>query len=105
MNALETCNAQKARDRKHHEERVAWLSEAKPRYADGTRVAGVDVHNWLMQSRACLADPTGSTGYNTGPKADETEPRYVPSDKELEERDGGGATASNPGREDFCRGT
>lgn len=69
--SLEIHEAQKARDRKHHEERVAWLSVELPVYADGAPVAGLHVMNWLKASRACLADTTGMTGYNTGPQEGE----------------------------------
>lgn len=71
MSAREIYEAQKARDKKHHTERLAWISTERPLYADGTPVAALDVINWRKDSAACLADPTGVTGYNTGPQEDE----------------------------------
>jgi len=66
MTSKEMADAQRARDRKHHAERVEWLSQPNPKYSDGTPVAKIDVINWLSVSRFILENP--SHGYNTGPK-------------------------------------
>jgi hypothetical protein len=70
MTSLEMYQAQVRRDRKHHAERLEWLSEPSPKYSDGTPVSAIDVLNWKTTSQLCLADPTNSRGYNTGPQED-----------------------------------
>lgn len=62
MTSLELAHKQKAADRKHHEERVAWLSEENPKYACGAPVEKCDVNNMLNESQLCLADATGMRG-------------------------------------------
>ena len=71
MTSLQICEAQKARDRQHHADRVEWLSGERPAYADGTPVALIDVLNWRKESEACLADPTCMRGYNSAPQQGE----------------------------------
>ena len=71
MTSREMFEAQKERDRKHHADRLAWLSAERPPYGDGTPVAAVDVMNGREVSAACLADPSGMRGYNTGPQEGE----------------------------------
>ena len=72
MTSLEIHDAQKARDRKHHEERVAWLSAERPVDSNGELISAEHKNRWLKQSLACLAAPSGMTGYNTGPKEEES---------------------------------
>ena len=57
---------QKARDTIHHQDRVKWLSEPNPKYSSGTPVEPHDAKRFLEQSKDCLDDPSGMTGYNSG---------------------------------------
>lgn len=68
MNAHEIYEAQCRRDKQHHEERLEWLTEETPKYADGVPVDKIDVINWKAQSELCLAKPY--IAYNTGPTED-----------------------------------
>ena len=68
MTSRELFESQKARDRKHHEDRIAWLSDPEARWACGARMEPGLKHNMLQSSIECLADPTGMRGYNTGPQ-------------------------------------
>lgn len=79
ITSKEMRDAQVARDRQHHQERLAWLSEPNPCYSDGVPVAPHDANNMRRASMECLADKTGCTGYNTGPTEDPTTHRLTPS--------------------------
>jgi chorismate synthase len=63
--STEIFQAQVAADRKHHQDRVEWLTGPRPAYADGVPVRKFDVRNMLSESRACLADTTGMLGHNS----------------------------------------
>lgn len=65
MTSLEIHQEQVRKDREHHAERLAWLSESRPLYADGTPVAAIDAINWKAESERCLADATGMHGLNS----------------------------------------
>lgn len=66
MTAQEIFDGQKEADRRHHRERIEWLSEPQPKYADGVPVSKYDIHKFMMQSKSALADESGMSGYNTG---------------------------------------
>ena len=61
----EIAKAQIEAERKHHEERIAWLTDPNPKYACGTPVNKHDVASMLQASRECLADKTGMIGFNS----------------------------------------
>jgi len=58
-------NTQVAKDRKHHKERIAWLSGKNPKYSDGSSVSKHDAIRMLQVSQECLADESGMTGLNS----------------------------------------
>jgi hypothetical protein len=65
MTSTEISQKQRSADRKHHEERVAWLSEPHPKYACGTPVNKHDAAGMLQQSKEALADASGMVGLNS----------------------------------------
>ena len=58
---------QTARDIKHHQERIAWLTRENPVWACGEPVSRKDRSEMLRASRAILENPI--LGSNTGPQA------------------------------------
>jgi hypothetical protein len=65
MTALDHFLAQVAADRRHHEDRIQWLTQENPCWADGSPVSASDVRHMLKQSRECLADKSGMAGFNS----------------------------------------
>lgn len=62
MTSKEFADAQRRRDKRHHELRVKWF-ESLP-VLDSLQL------NLLRSSRAILKEGTGARGYNTGPQSD-----------------------------------
>jgi hypothetical protein len=65
MTARKQFLAQVAADRRHHEDRIQWLTQENPCWGDGSPVSASDVRQLLRQSRECLADRSGMTGFNS----------------------------------------
>jgi len=65
LTTTEIFQKQVAADRTHHAERIEWLTEDCPRYADGVAVNRHEVASMLRESLACLADMSGMRGFNS----------------------------------------
>lgn len=56
---------QVAADRKHHAERIDWLTAPNPTWSCGTPVNKSDIESMLRVSRECLSDSSGMVGLNS----------------------------------------
>jgi hypothetical protein len=54
MSANNIAERQRQADKLHHEERIAWLSDERPKYADGSPVPEHEILMLLSGSKECL---------------------------------------------------
>lgn len=69
-------DAQRAADRAHHEQRVAWLESQSPMWADGERVASWERSQMLISSRNYLKTGEGFNHCHCEPRCNEPEPAH-----------------------------